>query len=99
MFAESLREELRGTGVTVTALLPGATDSQFHSNAGMDNTNIQKAKKNDKTLVAKEGFEALMNDIDHVVGGDEETKRAVTENRTTPEPIKAARQAELTRPR
>lgn len=99
MFAESLREELRGTGVTVTALLPGATDSQFHSNAGMDNTNIQKGKKNDKTLVARQGFEALMNDVDHVVGGDEETKRAVVENRTTPEPVKAARQAELTRPR
>lgn len=97
-FAESLREELRGTGVTVTALLPGATDSDFHKNAGMGNTNIGRMKKNDKTLVAKQGFEALMNDVDHVVGGDEATKQQVIENRTTPETVKAARHAESTRP-
>ncbi|NTF10475.1 SDR family NAD(P)-dependent oxidoreductase [Agrobacterium rubi] len=97
-FAESLREELRGTGVTVSALLPGATDSDFHKNAGMGNTNIGRMKKNDKTLVAKQGFEALMNDVDHVVGGDEATKQRVMENRTTPETVKAARHAENTRP-
>ncbi|NTE89782.1 SDR family NAD(P)-dependent oxidoreductase [Agrobacterium rubi] len=97
-FAESLREELRGTGVTVSALLPGATDSDFHKNAGMGNTNIGRMKKNDKTLVAKQGFEALMNDVDHVVGGDEATKQRVIENRTTPETVKAARHAENTRP-
>jgi short-subunit dehydrogenase len=97
-FAESLREELRGTGVTVTALLPGATDSDFHKNAGMGNTNIGRMKKNDKTLVAKQGFEALMNDVDHVVGGDEATRQRVIENRTTPETVKAARHAESTRP-
>ncbi|WP_460798694.1 SDR family NAD(P)-dependent oxidoreductase [Microbacterium sp. GXF0217] len=98
-FAEGLREELRGTGVTVSALLPGATDSEFHSNAGMDNTKLGPgAKKNDKRLVAKQGFDALMNDVDHVVGGDAETQQIVVDNRTTPETVKAARQAELTRP-
>lgn len=98
-FAESLREELRGSGVTVTALLPGATDSEFHANAGMGATRIGAGKKNDKTLVAEQGYEALVNDIDHVVGGDEDTKREAVENRTTPETVKAARMAELTRPR
>ncbi|MEU2198967.1 SDR family NAD(P)-dependent oxidoreductase [Isoptericola sp. NPDC019482] len=99
-FAESLREELRDTGVSVTALLPGATDSDFHVNAGMSNTALGPgAKKNDKTLVARQGFAALMDGADHVVGGDEETQRQVEENRTTPETVKAARQAELTRPR
>jgi uncharacterized protein len=70
--------------VTVTALLPGATDSDFHANAGMGNTLIGQAKKNDKTLVAQQGFEALMNDEDHVVGGDERTKQEAIDNRTTP---------------
>ncbi|WP_190241440.1 SDR family NAD(P)-dependent oxidoreductase [Rhizobium sp. N122] len=98
MFAESLREELRSTGVTVTALLPGATNSDFHANAGMGGTKLGGQQKNDKTLVAQQGFEALMNGIDHIVGGDQETKRQVLENRTTPEPVKAARQAELTQP-
>ncbi len=97
MFAEALREELRDTGVTVTALLPGATDSEFHKNAGMANSAIGDMKKNDKTLVARQGFEALMNDVDHVVGGDEDTKQQVVKNRTTPEPEKAARHAKMTK--
>lgn len=98
-FAESLREELRGTGVTVTALLPGATDSEFHANAGMANTGVGSGKKNDKTEVARQGYEALMNDVDHVVGGDAETQQIAIDNRTIPEAVKAARQAEITRPR
>jgi short-subunit dehydrogenase len=77
----------------VTALLPGATDSDFHANAGMGNTAFgDNSWKNDKTEVARQGFEALMN-------GDEATKQAAIDNRTTPEPVKAARQAERTRPR
>lgn len=97
MFAEALRQELRDTGVTVTALLPGATDSSFHRNAGMGTSAIDRGPKNDKTLVARQGFEALMEDRDHVVGGDEATVRQVEENRRTPEPVKAARHAVLTR--
>lgn len=97
MFAESLREELRETGVTVTALLPGATDSNFHKNAGMSTSAIDSGKKNDKTLVATQALDALMNDVDHVIGGDEETRQQVIENRRTPEPVKAARHAKLTR--
>lgn len=96
-FAESLREELRDTGVTVTALLPGATDSDFHKNAGMGNSAIGESKKNDKTEVARQGFEALMNDVDHIVGGDEETKQKAVENRTTPEVVKAQRHAKNAR--
>ncbi|WP_212551791.1 hypothetical protein [Terribacillus saccharophilus] len=89
MFEESLRV----TGVTVTALLPGATDTNFHSNAGMDSIEIGSSKKNGKDLAAKQGYEALMNDEDHVVGGDEETKQQAQDNRTAPEPVKAANHA------
>lgn len=100
MFAESLREELKDTGVSVTALLPGATDSDFHANAGMSNTALgPDFKKNDKTEVARQGYDALLAGDDHVVGGDEATQQIVVDNRTTPEPVKAAKQAELTRPR
>jgi short-subunit dehydrogenase len=98
-FAEGLREELRDTGVSVTALLPGATDSDFHANAGMGNTKFgDNSWKNDKTEVARQGFEALINGDDHVVGGDAKTKQVVIDNQTIPEAEKAAKQAELTRP-
>lgn len=59
-FAESLREELRGSGVTVTALLPGATDSDFHQRAGMRRTAVGKGVKNDRRLVAEQGVGALL---------------------------------------
>ena len=53
-FAQSLREELRAHGVTVTALLPGATDSQFHANAGMGDTRCgDNSRKNDRRIVAE----------------------------------------------
>ncbi|WP_277983298.1 SDR family NAD(P)-dependent oxidoreductase [Sphingomonas faeni] len=97
MFAESLREELRGTGVTVTALLPGATNSDFHKNAGMGNSPIGRQQKADKTMVAHQGYEALMHDVDHVIGGDEALRQAILANRTTPEPVKAAQHAKSTR--
>lgn len=96
-FAESLREELRETGVTVTALLPGATNSEFHKNAGMDKSVIGQSKKNDKVEVARQGIEALLNDIDHIVGGDEDTKRIAEDNKTTPEVVKAAKHAKNAR--
>ncbi|MFC5138891.1 SDR family NAD(P)-dependent oxidoreductase [Actinomycetospora rhizophila] len=98
-FAESLREELREHGVTVTALLPGATDSAFHHNAGMGDTVYgDNSWKNDRTLVARQGVEALFAGDDHVVGGDDATKQQAVDNRSTPEPEKAARHAEGTRP-
>jgi uncharacterized protein len=99
-FAESLREELRGSGVAVTALLPGATDSEFHHRAGMDDTVFgDDSWKNDQAEVARQGYEALVRGDDHVVGGDEETRQKARDNRTTPEVDKAAAHAEQARPR
>jgi len=98
-FAESLREELWDHGVVVTALLPGPTDSDFHEHAGMGDTKIGRNEKNDKTLVARQGVDALLGGDDHVVGGDEATKQEAVDNRTTSEPEKARRQGEQARPR
>ena len=94
MFAEALREELKETGVNVTAMLPGATNTNFHHNAGMDSTYFGDEKnKNDKKLVAKQGYEALKQKLDHVVCGDEATKKEAEENKTTREDVKVARHA------
>jgi short-subunit dehydrogenase len=98
-FAESIREELREDGITVTALLPGATDSDFHANAGMGDTVFgDNSWKNDKTEVARQGIEALLAGDDHVVGGDDATTQQAIDNRATSEPEKAARQGAMARP-
>ena len=98
-FAESLREELLGTGVTVTALLPGATDSEFHQRAGMGDTKFgDNSWKNSRELVARKGYEALMAGRDHVIGGDRATWRAAVINKFLPERVKAHRQGNMARP-
>ncbi|PPS71106.1 hypothetical protein BV882_23340 [Streptomyces sp. 46] len=91
MFALGLREELREHGVTVTCLMPGATDSNLHASAGMNNTAFGPGmKKNSRKEVARQGFLALMNRRAEVVGGDAATKRTAIEHRFLPETYKAA---------
>ncbi len=59
-FAEAIRNELKDTGITVTALMPGATDTNFFDRAGLENTKVGEMKKDDPAKVAKQGFDALM---------------------------------------
>jgi uncharacterized protein len=59
-FAEAIRNELKDTGITVTALMPGATDTNFFDRAGLDDTKAGEIKKDDPAKVAKMGFDALM---------------------------------------
>jgi uncharacterized protein len=59
-FSEALRHELKDTGVTVTALMPGATETNFFHRAGMDDTKVGASEKDSAEQVAKDGFEALM---------------------------------------
>jgi short-subunit dehydrogenase len=66
-FAEGIRDELKDTGVTVTALLPGATDTDFFERAGAENTKTAQGKIADPAVVAKAGYEALNKGDDHVV--------------------------------
>jgi short-subunit dehydrogenase len=69
-FAEAIRNELKDTGVTVTSLMPGATDTHFFARAGMEDTQVGRSEnKDDPAIVAKQGFEALMAGKDHVVAG------------------------------
>lgn len=59
-FSESLAEELRGTGVTVTALCPGATATEFAQRAGMENVLLFRGVVMDAAKVARIGFDAMM---------------------------------------
>ena len=68
-FSFALRNELKDTGVTVTALLPGPTETEFFQRADLDDTKVGQAKKDDPAMVAKAGFEALMKGEGDVVAG------------------------------
>ncbi|MCP3426926.1 SDR family NAD(P)-dependent oxidoreductase [Rothia sp. AR01] len=98
-FAEGLREEMKEHGVGVTALLPGATATDFHHTAGMGNTKFGSNDwKNDPAQVARQGLDALFAGEDHVIGGNQATKDGAARNRTLSDPVKAAEFARSSRP-
>lgn len=68
-FSFALRNELKDTGVTVTCLMPGATETEFFERAGMLDTKIGQSEKDDPADVAKVGFEAMMSGEGDVVAG------------------------------
>lgn len=69
-FSEALRNELKDTNVTVTALMPGATNTDFFHKAGAEGTRAHKqAQSTDAASVARDGYEALMSGKDKVVSG------------------------------
>ncbi len=70
-FSFALRSELKDTAenVTVTCLMPGATETEFFERAGMEDTEIGQSKKDDPADVAKAGFEAMMKGEGDVVSG------------------------------
>jgi short-subunit dehydrogenase len=74
-FALALREELKDTGVSVTALLPGPTETEFFDRADMTDTKLGASdKKDDPALVARQGFEGLMKGKASVFAGSLSSK-------------------------
>lgn len=70
-FTEAVREEVKDKGVSITALLPGVTDTDFFNKAHMQNSKVvqDKDKMADPANVAKDGYEALMAGKDMIVSG------------------------------
>jgi short-subunit dehydrogenase len=68
-FSYALREELRETGITVTVLMPGATETEFFDRADMLDTKVGASEKDDPAKVAKDGWDAMMSGAGHVVSG------------------------------
>lgn len=69
-FTEAIRAEVKDQGIVVTALLPGATDTDFFRKAQMlESKIVQDGKLADPADVAKAGYDALMNNDDKVVAG------------------------------
>ena len=96
--AEALREELADTGVTVTALQPGPTDTRFFERAEMQDTKVGAEDKDDPALVAEQAFEGMMKGKDKVLAGSVKSRVMGAMNEILPEPMKAKRHAKLAKP-
>jgi short-subunit dehydrogenase len=68
-FTLALRDELKETGVSVTCLMPGVTDTNFFERADMLDTKVGAGKKMDPAEVAKIGFKAMLDGEADVVAG------------------------------
>jgi len=68
-FSFALRHELNDSGVTVTCLMPGATETDFFERADMMDTKVGQQKKQDPAEVAQSGFDAMMKGKGDVVTG------------------------------
>jgi short-subunit dehydrogenase len=68
-FSVALSNELKDTGVTVTCLMPGATETDFFDRAGMADTKVGSSEKMSAAEVAKIGFDAMMKGDLEVVAG------------------------------
>jgi uncharacterized protein len=97
-FSQALRNELKDMGVTVTALMPGPTDTNFFDRADMEDTRAGKSPKDDPAEVAKQGYEALMTGKDEILAGSLMTKIQGNVAKVLPETVKAEAHRQLTEP-
>jgi len=96
--ALGIRHELTGTGVTVTSLMPGPTQTDFFERAGMLDTLVGAGEKDAASDVARDGYEALMAGKDHVVAGSFKNRAQAVAAKVVPDAAGASAQARMTKP-
>jgi hypothetical protein len=95
---EALVRELKDSAVTMTALQPGATDTDFFNKADMQESKILDTKLSDPAKVAKDGYEALMKGDDKIVSGFK-NKAMVASSNVMPDTLVAAQMDKMQEPR
>ena len=73
-FSNAIAEELHDTNITVTALLPGATETEFASTSGMDKTSLFNNTFSARS-VAEEGYNAMLAGKLDIISGVTFTQR------------------------
>ncbi len=97
-FAYALREELKDSGVTITVLMPGPTDTPFFERAGMLDTPVGKDdSKEDPAKTARNGWDAVMAGSAHVVSGAKNKVQAALSH-ITPDSVLAAQHTKMAKP-
>jgi uncharacterized protein len=96
-FSFALRNELKDTNITVTCLMPGATETEFFERADMLDTKVGQEEKDDPADVAKAGFEAMMKGEGDVVTGWK-NKLQTTMANVTPSDMLAERHRKIAEP-
>src|SRR3984957_19452040 len=99
-FAHSLRYELRDSGISVTALQPGQTDTDFFHRAGMDETEVGSKGKSESQPddVARQGIDALLAGDDHVYAASMKTKLEGKLANVVPGAMKGAMHEKMAKP-
>ncbi|MBV9714855.1 MAG: SDR family NAD(P)-dependent oxidoreductase [Solirubrobacterales bacterium] len=97
-FALALRNELKDTGVSVTSLMPGPTETEFFERADLLDTKLGQGEKDDPADVARDGFEALMNGDEQVVSHSLKTKLQGRGGRLMPDSVKAEMHRKMAEP-
>jgi uncharacterized protein len=98
-FALALREELKDTGITVTSLMPGPTETEFFERAEMEDTAVGASDSKDSPAdVARDGFEALMAGKERVVASSMSTRMQGRGSRFLPDGIKAKMHRKMAEP-
>jgi short-subunit dehydrogenase len=97
-FAEALAEELRDTGVTITSLMPGPTDTDFFRRGDLEDTKLAEQATDDPALVARQGFEALMRGEDKKLAGSVKSRAQGRADAVVPDRLKAAAHRRMAEP-
>lgn len=97
--AEALQSELKDSPVTVTSLMPGPTETNFFHRAGMDDTLMGGARKDDAADVARQGYDALLAGKDRVVAASLLTKSQELAAKVLPDKLKAGMHRQIAEPR
>lgn len=96
-FSYALRAELKDTGVSVTCLMPGATETEFFERADLMDTKVGTEKKQPADEVARVGFEAMMRgDADVVAGWNNKLRAAIAS--VTPNMLLAEQHRKMAEP-
>jgi short-subunit dehydrogenase len=100
-FAHSLRYELKETGINVTALQPGPTDTDFFHRAGMEDTEVGEKGKSESQPdeVARQGIDALLAGKDHVYAASFKTKLEGALANVIPGSVKGAMHEKMAKPK